>query len=414
MTTEESELVMDVPPRNRKRILVISPCVPPYPIAEGDHAFLTCKHLARNGFQVTLLTAAVEEYLEGGTFEILPVMKSWSWRGLPTLIRTIRTTRPDYVYLFFLGFLFNYKIMVTFLPQYLTIFSRRTKFAVLFTDLGNARGLGWLLRGVSRLAGKFRYGTLLTSAHTILYLSARHHQKIVDLCPAADRRMAWIPVPPLISFPDLSREASRVAGRELLGLGSNDVLVSYFGRVYPGKGLETLLDAFSKLVKITNHIRLLIIGGFLPSDAWSSGGANYGRELRDLIQAHGIGGRVRWSGEFSLESDTASLQLSASDVCVLPFDDGVAMSNSSLAAASAHGLPIVTTKRGVLEAPLSDGENGLFCPPQDPDAMAAEMLRVISDSDLRERLRVGALALYREHFSWDLAIKTMIGSFPAR
>ena len=47
-----------------------------------------------------------------------------------------------------------------------------------------------------------------------------------------------------------------------------------------------------------------------------------------------------------------TLYLCAADICVLPFNVGVRLNNSSFAAAAAHGLPIVTTRGEMLESAL--------------------------------------------------------------
>ena len=98
------------------------------------------------------------------------------------------------------------------------------------------------------------------------------------------------------------------------------------------------------------------------------------------------------------------MYLYAADACVLPFDQGVILSRSSLAAAASHGLPIITTQGEHLESPFQHEVNVFLCPPKDPDALALGIRRVVSSPDLRRKLREGAGQLAREWFSWEKAV----------
>ncbi|MGH7825192.1 MAG: glycosyltransferase, partial [Candidatus Binatia bacterium] len=84
------------------------------------------------------------------------------------------------------------------------------------------------------------------------------------------------------------------------------------------------------------------------------------------------------------------------------------LNRSTVAAAAAHGLPIVTTKGQILEAPFIDQANMLLCPPNDPESIAAAVESLITNPELRSQLGAGALQLAREWFSWDKAVDRTI------
>ena len=117
-----------------------------------------------------------------------------------------------------------------------------------------------------------------------------------------------------------------------------------------------------------------------------------------------------WTGEYASDSDEASLYLRAADACVFPFKHGVTLNRSSVAAAAAHGLPIITTKGNSLESPFIDQENLLLCPPEDPNSLAIAMASLMDNDALRRRLCAGALKLAAEHFSWDKALDRTIAA----
>jgi len=66
----------------------------------------------------------------------------------------------------------------------------------------------------------------------------------------------------------------------------------------------------------------------------------------------------------------------------------------------ACGLAPVASDISSMHWLVKDGETGLLVPPGDVDAIAAALLRLIDDRQLRERLQLGARA-QAEQFSWD-------------
>ena len=100
------------------------------------------------------------------------------------------------------------------------------------------------------------------------------------------------------------------------------------------------------------------------------------------------------------EDEAASLYLQAADICILPFNDGVRLNNSSFAVAAAHGLPIITTRGDSLEGPFRDGENVRLCRPRDAGSLPAAITELIGSPEICTRLAAGSLTLAADYFSW--------------
>ena len=130
-----------------------------------------------------------------------------------------------------------------------------------------------------------------------------------------------------------------------------------------------------------------------------------------LSERLGIADKVTWLQGYSSGSLEASMYLYAADVCVLPFDRGVILSRSSLGAAAAHGLPIITTRGEHLESPFQDRKNIFLCPPKDPEELAAGISSIMKNPKLRQDLSNGARKLAGDWFSWDKAMARTIGAF---
>jgi glycosyltransferase involved in cell wall biosynthesis len=116
-----------------------------------------------------------------------------------------------------------------------------------------------------------------------------------------------------------------------------------------------------------------------------------------------------------------SAHFAASDICVLPYRDGVSFRRGTFMAALAHGKAIVTTKNdegrrtkdgrrktdderqrthGVLLPELRDGENVVLVPPEDAGAIVNAVNRVAASPELRAKLERGALQA-AQFFTWD-------------
>ena len=154
------------------------------------------------------------------------------------------------------------------------------------------------------------------------------------------------------------------------------------GRCRPEKGLDDLLRAFAQLVSRRPELTLDLVGGG-PEQA----------RLETEAAALGVADRVRFHGDVP---DPWPI-LREADAFVLP-SRAEGLSNALLEAMSA-GLPCVAT--GVSGAPelIGDDEAGLTVPPREPDALADAIGRVLSDTNLRERLGRAARARIAEGFS---------------
>ena len=105
------------------------------------------------------------------------------------------------------------------------------------------------------------------------------------------------------------------------------------------------------------------------------------------------------------------------DILVLPsFAEGLAM---SVLEGLSYGLAVVTTPVGAHLEVIEPERSGILVPAGDQDALAAALVRIITDKALRERLQAGARSRYLEKFdvrSYAQQLSTIHGSLlvPAR
>lgn len=410
--------------RKSMRILVISGAFPPMRAGEADHAYHLCLNLARHGMEVEVLTTVTGQKIEDLPFRVHPVMRNWTWPELYTMMRFLKSNKPDGIILLYTSWLYNRHPMITYAPTVCRALLPSTPFITQFEIVETAIDWGSIFRrALVKLAMLWagsrgidvHFGTLFRDSDYIIGLSEYHLSKFSERNPSVMGKSEVIPPPPLMFICNENNGLARQKGRANIGVTDSEFLFAYFGFIDQGKGVDTLLKAFWTLTKKKANIRLIFIGGKgtspTSSDAILLEKRSYEQKMNALAQELGISDKIVWTGGYDTQSDEASLYLRSADACVFAYDEGIRLNRSSFAAAAAHGLPVVTTRGNVLESPFVDQTNVLLCPPKDPGALADTMARLVDNPDLQDRLKKGALALANEWFSWDRAVQRTVKGF---
>jgi glycosyltransferase involved in cell wall biosynthesis len=66
----------------------------------------------------------------------------------------------------------------------------------------------------------------------------------------------------------------------------------------------------------------------------------------------------------------------------------------------ACGLPVIAVDNHGPATIVDDGETGLLVPPDDEDAMAEALVRMVTDDDARRRMGATAYQRSRARYSW--------------
>jgi len=170
--------------------------------------------------------------------------------------------------------------------------------------------------------------------------------------------------------------ASRDAVRRQLGL--QGVTFAYVGRLWSGKGLDLLLDAFACLQRQSLHaVSLLLVGNGIDE-------ARLRRRCADEGVQH-----VVFAGFH--EGDALPPLYAAADVFVFPtLGDPFGM---VVLEAMACGLPVISTSAaGEIADRIDDGVNGFVVPPADAQVLRERMELLTGSASLRRRLGDAARA----------------------
>jgi glycosyltransferase involved in cell wall biosynthesis len=308
--------------------------------------------------------------------------------------------------------------MITFAPTFIKRFVKKVPFVTqmeiifppIYDDLEKraSRKLAQLISGNHSV--NYGYGTLLRDSDRIITLCPAHSENFISLYPQLENKMEIIPPPPLLKMVQPGNGYNKANVRRKLGVVGGEFLIAFFGYADHNKGIDTLFKAFKQIRSANQRVRLLMIGGGIGVAKVNqvqkkAKVIDYENMLLSLPSELGIKDAVIWPGGYSWDSEDASELLWASDICVLPFIEGATMSRSSLSAAMAHRLPVITTLTERVEAPLVHKENVYLIPPKDPSVLSDAVLELMGDENLRNRLIAGAERLAAKWFSWNGAIE---------
>jgi glycosyltransferase involved in cell wall biosynthesis len=118
-------------------------------------------------------------------------------------------------------------------------------------------------------------------------------------------------------------------------------------------------------------------------------------EIRDLVRQLNLSG-VNFAGVASRQDigrayDRADIFVNASNLDNMPV---------SILEAFASGIPVVTTAPEAIPYIVDHGRTGLLSAPGDPAALAKNVLRLLSDSELATRLAQNAFA-ESSRYQWE-------------
>jgi glycosyltransferase involved in cell wall biosynthesis len=236
--------------------------------------------------------------------------------------------------------------------------------------------------------------------HTVLDSPSEHQRAIVQtLAEHAGRIvvMSETAAARLIRRYDVDPEQIEVIphGADPLFAGPSLVtgdrsLVLTWGLIGPGKGLETVIEAFATLVDLVPRPRYMIAGATHPNVLAHDGEA-YRDALVSLVHRHGLDELVEFDDRYLGREDLARLVRSA-DLVVLPYASLEQVTSGVLVEAIAAGKPVVATEFPHAVELLSEGA-GITVPHDDPGALSDALRRVLTDRPLQSQMGLDAQRL---------------------
>ena len=186
--------------------------------------------------------------------------------------------------------------------------------------------------------------------------------------------------------------------RKVIGIPTQTRLILFAGRIERLKGLDTLFQAVAVLRKRRadwdwRDVSVAVIGGD-PSEAGQQANEEMAR-LHSLRSALGLDDVITFLG--ARDQDALQYYYAAAEVLVMPSQ----YESFGMVAleAMACGTPVIASDVGGLAYLVRHGQTGYRVPARDAEALAAKIVRLLTDEGLRRRMGQRA-ACWAEGFAW--------------
>jgi len=186
-----------------------------------------------------------------------------------------------------------------------------------------------------------------------------------------------------------------------LGLEKN-IIISSFGLINPGKGLEYAIKAMAAIVKKYPKVKYLILGETHPNLV-KLYGEKYRRQLEKLVRKLKIGKYIHFENRY-LDLDELVQYLHATDIYITPYLDPRQISSGTLAYAVGAGKPCIATPYLYAKEVLGKGR-GLIVPFRNARAISQAILHLLDKPADKKRIEQKTY-LYGRAMTWaNVALK---------
>lgn len=189
-------------------------------------------------------------------------------------------------------------------------------------------------------------------------------------------------------------DEKRASLKQELGIGQDDFVFSFVGRMVGDKGINEMVKAFTDIYKANPKIKLILVGPFERElDALAT-------ETETYINEHPA---IKWVG---FQEDIRPY-LAVSSVFVFPsYREGFP---NVVMQAGAMGLPSIVSNINGCNEIIEEGINGTIIPVKDSDALRDKMLLLFNDAIMRKSMAAVARKMiverYAREFVWEELLK---------
>ena len=194
--------------------------------------------------------------------------------------------------------------------------------------------------------------------------------------------------------------------KPVLGLQKR-VVLSTFGLLSKGKGIEHVIDALPEIIKTEPRIVYYVLGVTHPQVKKYEGEA-YRNMLLRKVKDLGLRNHVRFLNRFLSKPELINY-LQATDVYITPYLSPNQVSSGTLSYALGAGKAVVSTPYLHAKEALGEGR-GVFCRFNDSESIAEKVTEIIENKPFRESLEQKAYH-YSRKFTWPLVAKKYLALF---
>lgn len=179
---------------------------------------------------------------------------------------------------------------------------------------------------------------------------------------------------------------------------NDPVRLVFIGSLWKGKGPQVIIRAMKLLRKMHDVPDLHL-------DLFGEGSSRFKHYLHNEIEEAGLEDNVTFQGFVPWERLVEVMHRSDVFIFSSIWDEPFAITPLQ---AMGCGLPVVAARAGGTAEGFVDGETALLVPPNDAEAMADAVARLVRDDSLRKRLRENGIREARERWSFDAYVERLV------
>ncbi|MDH7482420.1 MAG: glycosyltransferase family 4 protein [Armatimonadota bacterium] len=258
---------------------------------------------------------------------------------------------------------------------------------------------------------------IVTTLHTVLFNPSPNQKRIVQEIARLSQAVVvmvktgkemlinnyGIPAEKIVIIPHGVPNVHRVnpaAVKKLLGI-ANRPIISTFGLINRGKGIEWAIKAMPMILEKNPDALYLILGETHPG-VRNYEGETYRNELLQIVADLNLEKHVRFNNRYLTLEELVNY-LCATDVYVTPYINRDQIVSGTLAYALGCGKAIVSTPYLYAEEVLADGR-GKLVPMKNSEEIAKAVNEILSNPTLRENMESKAYRYGRRAAWFNVAI----------
>jgi len=316
----------------KTKICIVSPVIPPDFSGAGKRAFNQAKHMAANGYKVTVLTAT-KNYQAFNNLDIISIVLPGYCKNKKITGVVVNTFYKPFLLIKILYVMKVYKFDI------IHCFSANKWFSLLSILSAKLAGAKTITE-VTLLGSddpmsikKSRFGSLKLKIYNLTDV-------IVNISPLLLEKSKEIKLNSkayvignfvdTIEFSTITLVQKNKL-REKLGLSPQDFILLHVGIIRERKGIKDLIDMFCQVNKLIENAKLVLVGPLSKDEE----NITYSLEIRMLIEKHNLKSKVIMPGEVNNVNEW----MKAADVFV--FASKREGFGTVLIEAMSTGLPVV-------------------------------------------------------------------------
>lgn len=248
---------------------------------------------------------------------------------------------------------------------------------------------GWVRPFTIKKRFVFRLENFILSKSDALLVPGLHH-KAYFVSRNVDAERIFI-MPNVSNISSEVKPIIRKVVQSSLGKSSDKRIILYVGRLDKRKGVDILVEAFSKLKNDFNDIMLVIVGK-----------GECRNKLEDLARKLDCYKDIQFAGY--VEDSYLPAYYDLCDVFVVPsINYGMADPCPLTMNEAMHfGKPVIATNAvGSAFDMIKDGKNGFIIPEKDPNALYCVLKKILLDPQIQKKMGIESRQMTEKNFKYE-------------